>query len=407
MTQRRDDRLLDAVAGLSLAAALTAAGTLATGAAVTVAVARAVVTPPRHRRDPVRLHRIDREAGTLTLSRTPESGAAGRYTIVYADGVGRCAIGDIVDETPRTVTRRFGGETGASLDGHRFVRFASAPERTLDDVGVAWRTVEVDTELGPAPAWAFERPGSDDWAIHVHGRGAVLTEPLRSVRLLRDEGWNSLVVAYRNDRVAPRSPDGRFGLGATEWRDVEAAMAWAVRNGARRILLVGWSMGGATVMQALLNSPLADRVVGVVLESPVVSWRATLRMQGRALRLPRWVIGWCERLLASPLARPLVGLDAPIPLDRMELLHRADEIRVPILLFHSTGDTVVPYRPSAALARRLPQLVTYEQFDEALHVRLWNVDRARWERAWREWLEDVIGPGAGGAAAQSSATSRE
>lgn len=388
--------------GLALAAAASAVF-VATGTAVLSTVAaRAVVTPPDHRRDPVRIHAIDPEKGTITLARTDESAARGTYTLVWSEGAGSCRLGEILDRSERTVTRRYSDATGPSLDGVRFVRVASAPERSLDDVGVPWEEVRIETELGPAAAWSFAGGRPSDWVVHVHGRGAVLTEPLRSIRLLHDAGWNSLVISYRNDRDAPPSPDGRFGLGATEWRDVESAMAWAVARGARRLVLVGWSMGGATVMQALFEARHRDRVVGVVLESPVVSWRATLALQGRRAHLPPPVVAVSSWLLRSPLARPLLRLAAPIPLDRMELVERADDLRVPVLLFHSTADSVVPYRPSAELARRRPDLVTYEQFDGARHVRNWNVDAPRWERAFRQWMR-----GLGQDEARGSASSRE
>lgn len=419
MTRRRrrhePQRLArDAAAGLGLAGAAVATAFASIAVTATVLVGRAVVTPPNLRRDPVRIHALDRDAATITLDRTTESGAPGTYTLVYAGGAGSCLLGDIVTEDRHTVTRRFAGETGPSLDEQNAVRLASAPERTLDDVVVPWHEVGVEGELGTMPAWSFVARDPRDWVIHVHGRGAVLTEPLRSVRLLHDEGWNSLVIAYRNDAGAPSSSDGKFGLGATEWRDVDAAMAWALEQGAECIVLVGWSMGGATVMQTLFESPLRSRVVGVVLESPVVSWQATLAMQGRALHLPWSVIRLTTWLLASRLAPIVLGTSAPIPIDRMELLERAREIDVPILLFHSTGDTVVPYRPSAALARRLPGLVTYEQFDRALHVRNWNVDAPRWERAWRQWVRQFRRANAGqdeastpSSASSGSATSRE
>ncbi|MGO2111240.1 MAG: alpha/beta hydrolase, partial [Pseudoclavibacter sp.] len=368
---------------------------------------REVVTPPRSRRDPVRVHAIDVDASTVTLARTTESEAPGTYTLVYAGGEGSCRIGEVLDESDRTVTRRFADETGVPLREQRFVRLSSAPERTIDDVGVPWRETWVSTELGEAPAWAFEAEGSRDWAIHVHGRGAVLTEPLRSVRLLRDEGWNSLVISYRNDLAAPASPDGKFGLGATESRDVAAAIEWAIAHGAERLLLVGWSMGGATVMQALLNSPVRDRIAGVVLESPVVSWRATLALQGRQVNLPGVVIRLATELLSSRLARALVGLDAPIPIDDMELLARAGELREPILLIHSIGDTVVPYLPSARLAALRPDLVTYEQFERARHVRSWNVDAPRWERAVRTWVRQLGRPEETEAGADSPASSAD
>lgn len=388
--------------GAVIGAASFAASAAASILALSAVVARAVVTPPNRRRDPVRIYALNADAGTITLTRTDESAAVGTYTLVWADGEGSCRLGEIVAESERTVTRRYRDESGPPLVNQRAVRVASAPERSIDDVGVPWQSVQVPTELGPAPAWSFLGDRETDWVIHVHGRGAVLTEPLRSIRLLHDEGWSSLVITYRNDRDAPASPDGKFGLGATEWRDVEAAMSWAVARGATRIVLVGWSMGGSTVMQAQFEAEHRDRVIGVVLESPAVSWRATLALQGRRAHLPRIVVRLTTWLLSSPLARPLLRLDAPIPLERMELVDRAGELRVPILLFHSTADTVVPYQPSAALARRRPDLVTYEQFDDARHVRNWNVDAPRWERAFRTWMR-----GLGQADAEGSAMSRE
>ncbi|MFC5122062.1 hypothetical protein ACFPRL_00895 [Pseudoclavibacter helvolus] len=59
---------------------------------------------------------------------------------------------------------------------------------------------------------------------------------------------------------------------------------------------------------------------------------------------------------------------------------------MPILLFHSSGDTVVPVDASREVARRRPDLVTYREFERALHTRLWNVDSGRWEHSLDEWL---------------------
>ena len=44
-------------------------------------------------------------------------------------------------------------------------------------------------------------------------------------------GITSLVVSYRNDGEAPRSRAGTYTLGATEWRDVDAAVGFARRRG--------------------------------------------------------------------------------------------------------------------------------------------------------------------------------
>ncbi|PPF47292.1 alpha/beta hydrolase [Pseudoclavibacter sp. AY1F1] len=367
-------------------------GALAVGLGAVVAtaatmIARAVVTPPRRRRDPVRLLGVDKQAGTVTLARTPETTAPGHYSLVFAAETGRANVGAVVGESERTVTRRYWGEQGARLDRVRSVRLASAPQLWVRDLDLPWRWIDVQTPLGAMPAWLIPAAqASDSWAIHVHGRGAVMTEPLRAVPLFRGRGWNSLVVSYRNDALAPQSPDGKFGLGATEWRDVESAMDWAASRGAKRIILVGWSMGGGTVMQAAFNARHRELVVGMFLESPALSWRAILRYQGAAMKLPRFVTGLGIWLIGSPLARPLLGLEAPIPLGELEIPDRLTELKVPTLLFHSSGDTVVPVDASREVARRRPDLVTYREFERALHTRLWNVDSGRWEHSLDEWL---------------------
>ena len=74
---------------------------------------------------------------------------------------------------------------------------------------------------------------SRTWAIMVHGRGATRQEGLRAVRPARELGLTSLLISYRNDGLAPSAQDGRYGLGSTEWRDVEAAIEFALAHGAR------------------------------------------------------------------------------------------------------------------------------------------------------------------------------
>ncbi len=144
-------------------------------------------------------------------------------------------------------------------------------------------------------------------------------------------GWTSLVTAYRNDRDAPRGPDGRYNLGLSEWRDVEAAMGYAVSHGARRILLLGWSMGGAIVLQALDRSPLSDYVVGVALDSPVIDWGVVLRHHGRLHKVPGPLVRVATDLMGSRRSRRLVGVREPIDVARTDWVARADELRHPML----------------------------------------------------------------------------
>ena len=58
-----------------------------------------------------------------------------------------------------------------------------------------------------------------------------------------------------------------------------------------------------------------------------------------------------------------------------------------MLVFHQTGDPTVPVAISEALAAARPDLVTLERFGGDGHVQSWNVDRPRYERAVRAFLE--------------------
>jgi pimeloyl-ACP methyl ester carboxylesterase len=60
-----------------------------------------------------------------------------------------------------------------------------------------------------------------------------------------------------------------------------------------------------------------------------------------------------------------------------------------VLVFHQTGDPTVPVAISEALAAARPDLVTLERFAGDGHVQSWNIDRARYERTLRAFLDRV------------------
>ncbi len=275
--------------------------------------------------------------------------------------------------------------------------FAGTPESAL---GLAYDDVTIAGDSGPLPAWFVPAAGdvepSATWAVLVHGRGASREEGLRAVPVLRRLGIASLVIGYRNDVDALRSPSGRYHLGASEWRDVEAAVLHAVRCGAERIVLVGWSMGGAITLQLLDRSWLADRVVCAVLDAPVISWRDVLDHHARVNRLPRAVGRLAQGLLDHGHGRRLAALEMPLGLDSMDWVTRAGDLRTPLLVLHSDDDDFVPSGPSRALAERRPELVTFASSRGARHTKEWNVDPTGWETTvetyLRRWVPTASAP---------------
>jgi alpha-beta hydrolase superfamily lysophospholipase len=386
----RPRRTRAAVAGLVVSVsvggtAVAASLALATGV---VTMARKVVTPARRRSDDVRVLGHDPAAGTIKLSADADTRLPGRYSFWFDHGRGHARLGEVVSEEGRGVVRRVESVDEGDLSDARAGRIGGWLWRSPRDAGLPVEDVEVDTPVGPAPAWLVPAADGTDgrWMIGVHGRGVTRAETVRAAPVFHRAGITSLLVSYRNDGEAPRSADGRYALGDAEWTDVEAAMTWAVDHGATSIVLMGWSMGGATVLQAVTRAARRDLVVGVVLESPVVDWRTTLRYQGTAMRVPRVVQELAMRLLQSPRASRLSGRDAPVDLDRLDLVEQAGQLQVPVLLLHSDDDGFVPSTASHALAAARPDIVQLEVFEVARHTKIWNYDPERFESVIADWL---------------------
>ena len=370
-------------------AAIGAVVTIATlaVAGVTLLVARTVVTPPRRRPEDTRILSVDGAGDLVSLSSTVDSRLPGEYSLFFADGSGHARVGDIVAETPGTVIRRLLRVDRGDLAHARRGRFSGWFYTGPADLGFPFENVEIQTELGPAPAWLVpaEAPSSR-WVIGVHGRAVRREETLRAVPVFRAAGYTSLLVSYRNDEDAPASLDGRYGLGDTEWHDVEAAIRFAVDHGATDVVLMGWSMGGATVLQTVARSELAGVVRGIVLDSPVIDWVTALRFQGELRGLPNPIRSAVIALLGMKWAGRLTGQHVPIDLPRLDFVHRSADLNVPILLMHSDDDGLIPSTASLALAAARPDIVTYERFTVAGHTKLWNFDRVRWNDAIAHWL---------------------
>lgn len=391
MTPESDARRAAAVRGaMAGAAAFGAVGAAAASAAAYFA--RRVVTPVGEKPDDVRIVAVG--AGSVTLRAQPVTVAPGRYGAWLERGGGHARFGEVLHADDRTVTRRvLGVDSGRLLPGPaRWNQYYFAGDPTTA-LGLAHTDVEVDTELGPMPAWLVPGPGAartgepgERWAIHVHGRGATREECLRALPVLHRLGFTSLVVSYRNDVGAPRSPRGRYHLGDLEWHDVNAALHWATARGATEVVLVGWSMGGAIALQVVSRSADVDAVRGLVLDAPVLDWRSVFDHNARLNRLPQPVSRLSLRLLEHPWARRITGVEDPVDLDRLDWVTRAEHLRLPVLVLHSEDDEVVPAEPSRLLAAARPDLVTYVPSRGALHTKEWNVDPEGWDAAVARFL---------------------
>jgi pimeloyl-ACP methyl ester carboxylesterase len=361
---------------------------LAFGAAfafLVFAVARRVVTPMRRPTD-TEILAVDTGAQTIELQRTLDTELPGRYGLFTTGTYGYVKLGAVLSADGASVRRKLLTqiEPGSRVD--RAASFSGYYYSSPSELHLQWENVLIGSPAGPCPAWYFPA-SSSTWVIQVHGRGATRAECLRAVPVLHAAGLPNLVVSYRNDGEAPRTRAGAYALGASEWRDVDAAIAYALRHGAERVILMGWSMGGAVSLQAAVTSGYRDRIAGIILDSPVVDWRTVLRFQARMAGVRAPLPALAMGALQSPLTARLSGADEPILFDRLDMVARADELTAPILILHSDDDGFVPADSSHALQEVRPDLVTMPRFTVARHTKLWNYDETGWSTAITDWLD--------------------
>ncbi len=317
--------------------------------------------------------------GRVTVSRSERTERPGVYGLDWPTG--HAVVGEVLSSNAQGVTRRLCAVDGYLVAGMKVVYDPDAYVGTPSSVGLAYSSVSFPDELGPMPAWFI--PGrTHTWAIVVHGINGNLEGDLRLAPALHRAGLQALLIAYREDLGAPRSPDGLHHMGLTEWRDLAAAARYALAHGARRLILVGTSMGGAIVAQFMERSSLAAHVAGLVLDAPALSWKAILSFNATEMGLPSFAALPVEWAIGARIDADWSSLDA--------LQHPA-AFHLPILLFHGTEDKVVPIATSDEFARELPGWVTYYRVPRAGHAESWNVDPALYEHRLTAFLSRTLG----------------
>jgi fermentation-respiration switch protein FrsA (DUF1100 family) len=252
--------------------------------------------------------------------------------------------------------------------------------------GVAYQDVDVDCPRGTCPAW-FVPGDAVTWLIAVHGKGGSRREGLRALGPAIEQGMPGLLISYRNDPEAPADPSGQYAYGATEWRDLEAAVRYALDHGARRVALYGASMGGGIVAAFLQHSDLRDVVDGIVLDAPMLDLAATVAHGAAQRRLPLLGSGVPDVLTGT--AEWIAGWRYDLDWDAVDYLP-ADWLGVPALVFHGTDDDTVPISTSDELAADRPDLVHEVRVPGAGHVRAWNADPDAYERVEGAFLRCVV-----------------
>ncbi len=376
--ERTARRLLSAGVTSARSAGELFGGLLALGLARRVVLPRTAPT--------VRVYRVSER--TVTLAADPKTTHEGDFGLWLDETGAHVRVGRVlkVDQSARTVEREvlaISGELGAAAEGRWTGHVFAGPA----DIDPAYRDVDIAVDGGAAPAWLFDSAQSREgaWSIHIHGIRTTRVTALRTVPAARAAGHTVLVPSFRGDGEGPPTARGVSTLGQTEWRDVDAAVAFAVENGATSIVLVGWSMGATIALLVAERSAHRHLISRLVLVAPATDWRGVIRNGVARAKLPPFAARFTEYALQSGAVRRLVGLREPVHLDALDWIS-GPRVSVPCLVIHSSGDTEVPFELTKRFQLANPQKVDIVEFPAAAHAWEYNRDAARFTRVVTEWL---------------------
>ena len=307
-----------------------------------------------------------------------------RWGVTNGEDYGQ--LGDVISDSGGLVTRDFVQMVGKFQVGEQvYLERAAFPHDPFSAYGLDYQEVVIPGPIGNLGAWYIspdlsEPDGPEVWAVLVHGRTAGRDTSIKLLNNLAALGIHSLTIDYRNDEGAPPSKSGYYDFGVTEWEDVEAAVQYALDNGASDIVLVGYSMGGGIVVNYQLQSDLAGFTSGLILDAPMLNFGRTVDK------------GAEERSVPPPItatAKFFSGLRFGVDWGALDFLSHADEMTVPILLFHGDTDDTVPIETSIEFANLAPELVELHTFAHAGHVQGWNYFTDEYEFLVTEFIERV------------------
>ena len=228
---------------------------------------------------------------------------------------------------------------------------------------------------------AYYSPGSTAWVIHVHGRTATRSEPLRNFAAIHDLGFSQLSISHETDEPPLGLGKRRSHLGTQEWIQVEEAISYAVAHGARRVVLFGFSLGSVFIGEFLRRSKAESIVGAVVFDSPLVDFESTLNLQSIRAGFDATLGSYGLQLMRESRIFRLFGLhQAEIP----TLLRNLSK---PGLVLYSPQDGYVSMQRIPFLAEMNPEF-RIVAFANGKHCRLYNQEPERYTKELISFLED-------------------
>ena len=216
---------------------------------------------------------------------------------------------------------------------------------------------------------------SDTVAILFHGyRGTPYRDFSGGAMEALGIGYNVILV---DQRAHGSSKGHSITFGEREQKDVIKWVEYARNRFGQniKIVLIGISMGGTTVLMA------ADKIDGdvkIIADCPFSSPKSIIKTVIRKLKLPETLFYFLVNLSLLIFAHT--------SLNKGSIEESVNKSHHPILIIHGDKDSIVPYIMSEELYKKHPDKVRYELFPGADHGMSYLIDKERYEKAIKDFL---------------------
>ena len=223
-------------------------------------------------------------------------------------------------------------------------------------------------------ARVYLNPSSNKVAIMCHGyRGTPCRDFSGGAVEMIKLGYNVILI---DERAHGQSQGHSITFGVRETKDVVGWVNYARNRFGENIelVLVGISMGGATVLMSADKVGKAKIIADCPYSSPKIMLQQTIRAMGLPVRIFYPLVNLSSILFAH------TNLNKISPYDSIK------NTTNPVLIIHGGSDSVVPNWISNDLYLEYPDKIQYELFPGADHGMSYLIDKPRYQKVIVDFL---------------------
>ena len=264
-------------------------------------------------------------------------------------------------------------------------------EPSLDYQGMRPKSIEFVKEILSLPyeelfiksydglllhGYFYRSNSSDDFVLMFNGyRGTPRRDFSGGALLMMKLKKNVILI---DQRAHGQSKGHSICFGRKEQNDVVSWVDFVKKKWRKtvNIIVVGISMGGATV---LMSSDKLPRNVRVIADCPYSREKDVIKYSMKKLGYPSTLM-WPFAYLSA-----VIFCHARLKDDASENVKKS---KCKILIIHGTGDTIVPHKMSERVYQENRDHVKYETFDGVEHALSYLREPERYEKVIKEFLNE-------------------